>query len=213
MRLRIIFLTILALLLAACSAGGESDANPNLEETLPAAATDVAATLEPALTTAATDVATVVAPVLTETAFDCESLPEITTEGEDGVTVPENAVAVFQKTGGFAGVEETTTIYQDGHIENNKGETLEAPPEAIALLVSTAVDAGFFDLERSYVPENHCCDFFNYSLTIRDCEKAHTVITADEVPGTPAELWQIIDTVQSLIANTSAALPAAGRIS
>jgi hypothetical protein len=200
MRLRIVFLTILTLILAACTVAGEE---PGPE------GTDVAATTQPTSTEAATAVPTEDA-TPTTIAEACQELPEVTTEGEDGVTVPENAVAVFEKTGGFAGVEETTVVYVDGRIENNKNETAQVPPEVVGTLVSTAEAAGFFDLKRNYVPEGHCCDFFNYSLTIRDCERVHTVITADEAPGTPAELWQIIDTVQSLIANTSAAVPSAG---
>ena len=201
MRLRIILLSFLILVLAACTvAGEEPGSDPG---------TEVVVTSQPTATEEATAEPTEAA-TPTTVAEDCTDLPEVTTEGEDGVTVPENAVAVFQKTGGFAGIEETTFIYADGHIENNKNESAQVPPEVVDTLVSTAVDAGFFDLDRSYVPENYCCDFFNYSLTIRDCDQVHTVITADEVPGTPTELWQIIDTVQSLIANTSAAVPVPG---
>lgn len=198
MRLRFIFLTILILALAACTVAGEE----------PGSGTDVAGTTQPTETEEATAVSTEVVPATT-VAEACQELPEVTTEGEGGVTVPENAVAVFQKTGGFAGVEETTVVYADGRIENNQNETAEIPAEIVDTVVTTAVEAGFFNLERNYVPEGHCCDFFNYSLTIRDCEQVHTVVTADEVPGTPPELWQLIDTIQSLIANTSAAVPSA----
>lgn len=193
MRLHIVLLTILALILAACATPGEEPYPPAGGEE----------TVQPTATEDATAVPTTTS---TPSVLACESLPEVTTEGESGVTVPENAVAVFQKTGGFAGVMETTVIYADGFIENDQGESYQASPQEIESLVTTATAAGFFDLNRNYIPEGYCCDFFNYSLTIRDCDQANTVMTADQAPGTPAELWQIIDTVQSLIGNTSAAI-------
>ena len=197
MKLHFVLLTIVVLILAACTVSSEGSGSlSDLEERA-----------QPAETAAATAVATVTSP-----APVCEDLPEVTTDGEDGVTVPENAVAVFQKTGGFAGVEETTVIYADGLIKNNKGEETEVPPQVVDTFVTTAVDIGFFDLKGNYVPEGHCCDFFNYSLTIRDCERVHTVITAEGVPDLPTELMEIINTVQSLIANTSAAVPPVGTV-
>jgi Na+-transporting methylmalonyl-CoA/oxaloacetate decarboxylase gamma subunit len=210
MRLRFILLAILAFMIAACSSTNEnSNDGPNsiseAQETLAPVVTEVQETIEPVITEAATIVATVMTPAPSE----CESLPELTTEGEDGVTVPENAVAVFQKTGGFAGISETTVIYEDGHIENDKNEELQVPPQVVDGVIETAADAGFFDLNRNYVPEDHCCDFFTYSVTIRDCERVHTVITADEVPGAPAELNNLISTIESIITNMGVAVPPA----
>lgn len=192
MKLRLVLLTIIALVLAACTISAQE----------PGPSSDVEETAQPAVTAAASAV-----PTSTSPAPICEDLPEVTSDGEEEVTVPENAVAVFQKTGGFAGVEETTVIYVDGLIKNDKGEQTEVPPQVVDTFVMTAVDAGFFDFKSNYVPENYCCDFFNYSLTIRDCEQVHTVMTADGVPDIPVELQQIIITVQSLITDTSAAVP------
>jgi hypothetical protein len=200
-RLRFAFIIIVALLLAACSSSTEEPGSiSELQETvepLAETAQPLAETVQPALTEAAPTVEAVLSP----SALSCEELPEL---GEMSVTVPENAVVVFQKTGGFAGVNEQTVVYSDGFIENDKGESFQSSPDVIRTLVSTAEDIGFFDLEGNYVPEDHCCDYFNYSLTIRDCEQANTVVTADEVPGAPSELMQIINTIQALIANTSA---------
>jgi hypothetical protein len=181
---------MLALILIGCTAPGQ--------ETTPTA--DINETSEPAETAAASAVPTLETPT-TET---CESLPEITTEG---IIVPENAVIVFQKTGGFAGVNETSVIYVDGLIENDKSESYQATPDVVEGLVTTAEGIGFFDLKNNYVPEGYCCDFFNYSLTIRDCEKVHTVMTADAVPDSPIELQELVTTIQSLVDNTSAAVP------
>jgi hypothetical protein len=164
------------------------------EETLEPAATEVAATIES---------------VMTPSALACESLPEVTTETENDetITIPENAVAVFQKTGGFAGISEQTVIFADGYIENDKNESLQSTPEVVNMIVSTAEDIGFFDFDGNFVPEGHCCDYFNYSLTVRDCDQMNTVITADEVPGVPGELTQLIQTIEALISQTSAAVP------
>lgn len=208
MRLRIVLLTLLAILFTACTGSGEnegpdsvSDAVETLQPTIDAAEE----TLEPA----ATDVAATVESVITPSALACESLPEVTTETENDetITVPENAVAVFQKTGGFAGVSEQTVIYADGYIENDKNESLQSSPEVVGTLVSTAEDIGFFDFDGNFVPEGHCCDYFNYSLTVRDCDQMNTVITADEVPGAPGELTALIQTIETLISQTSAAVP------
>ena len=191
MRIRYLLLTILALFLAACA---PETNEPGTQ--LP----DIQDTLEPA----ATEVASVVAPVLTPSSLACEELPETQTEGEEtGVTVPENAVIVYSKEGGFAGITETWTIYADGRILGNEGQNLEVPPQVVDGIVSLAGGAGFFDLKNNYLPENTCCDFFIYTLTVRNCEQAHTVVTMDDAPGTPEELWQILEAVQILLAATS----------
>jgi hypothetical protein len=191
MRRKYLLLIIFALLLAACA----PEANePGAQ--LP----DVQETLEPA----ATEVASVVAPVLTPSSLVCDELPETRTEGEEtDVTVPENAVIVYSKEGGFAGLMETWTIYADGQILGNEGQSLQAPPQVVDGLVSLAENVGFFDLKNSYLPENTCCDFFIYTLTVRNCEQVHSVVTMDDAPGTPEELWQILNDIQALLAATS----------
>jgi hypothetical protein len=73
--------------------------------------------------------------------------------------------------------------------------------------VAAAEKGGFFDFARSYVPENHCCDYFNYSLTVRNCDQVATVLTSDEVPNSPAELQQLVQAIDLLVSNASAALP------
>lgn len=198
MRLRLLLLPILIFTLAACT--------PPADE--PGATIAVEETAEPTVT----EVATAVATLQPTAASECEDLPEITTPGKDGVTVPENAVVVFQKSGGFAGITESTIIYADGRIENDKNESLQVDPQVVEGLVMTAVDSGFFEFDPNYVPENYCCDFFNYSLTIRDCDEAHTVLTADQVPGAPVELQQLISTVEAMIMNVSASVPPAGTV-
>lgn len=206
MRLTIVLFALFAVLIAACTTSSDnSNSISEAIETLQPTIDTAENTLEPA----ATDVASTVEAVMSPEALACESLPEVTTETatDETVTVPENAVAVFQKTGGYAGVSEQTVIYTDGYIENDQNESFQSSPEVVNTLISTANDIGFFDFDGNFVPEDHCCDYFNYSLTVRDCDQMNTVITADEVPGAPAELTQLIQTIETLISQTSAAVP------
>ncbi|MCI0398801.1 MAG: hypothetical protein L0332_06320 [Chloroflexi bacterium] len=195
---RHLFLLLVIFLLVACNTpAGEPGSVPTLEQTVESAATEISATAAPVLT----NVAATAAPALTEVAVnECPELPAVPIEVEGEETIlPEGAVILFQKSGGFAGVMDTWTIYADGQITKDTGESWQVAPELVNGTVAAAAAASFFDLERRYVPENTCCDLFIYTVTVRDCEQVHTVTAIENAPEAPEALWQVIRLIEQFV--------------
>jgi hypothetical protein len=124
----------------------------------------------------------------------------------------KGAVIFFERSGGFAGELMTVRIYPDGTIERALGEPAPDMPVETAMidqatleeLMTGLEEAGYFDLERTYLPPNLCCDRFLYLVSVQGAEAAHTVEALAATPDTPDALWQSVALIEGVIAGAFA---------
>lgn len=117
------------------------------------------------------------------------------------------AVVFFQRSGGLAGELLTARIYPDGKIERALGELgMDAPvetavvdPAVVEALVAGLEEAGYFELERTYLPEDTCCDRFLYLISVQGNEGVQTVEALEATEGTPDALWQSVALIEAAI--------------
>ncbi len=121
----------------------------------------------------------------------------------DPINIAVDVAIIFRRSGGFAGVDEQWVIYTDGRIERPVGEQGKVDEQQVQTLLESIEDAGFFDLNDSYIPVNTCCDRFTYVITVQHNNQTKTVTTIDAAPDSPPELWQTIDAIVNLITNAS----------
>ena len=119
--------------------------------------------------------------------------------GELPKDMPPDAVLVYHRSGGIAGIDEVWTIYSDGRITKDRGGEWQAPAERVTALLQAIDELGFFNMQASYMPADTCCDRFSYELAVRNKGQEHQVITMDGAPGTPEAFWQILTEVQRFL--------------
>jgi hypothetical protein len=110
------------------------------------------------------------------------------------------AMIIYRRSGGFAGVDEQWTIYPDGRITANDGGEWQVTVAQVEQLLRDIEALGFFDLDSRYMPFDTCCDRFTYEITVRSGDRVHTVTTIDAAPNTPPELQQVIAEISRLLA-------------
>ncbi len=113
-----------------------------------------------------------------------------------GVTV------VYHRSGGFAGTDDTWTISLDGTV-THQGSMVGSPEQLtkaqMSELATVIRAANFAALEESYVPQNTCCDRYIYEIAVMVNGETKAVRTIDAAPAAPAELTQLIDTLNQLL--------------
>lgn len=183
MRYLFIYTTVTILLLTACGPAVSSETAP----TPPTAAP----TTNPAQATPDSPPAgtTPLPPALTGSK-----------DADKGEAVMGDAVIVYQRSGGFAGVQEQWAIYPDGQIVASDGRQWQVPSEQVEQLLAEIETLGFFEMDGSYMPLDTCCDRFTYVIMVRHHDDTvKTVTTIDASPDTPPELWRVIDEMSSLV--------------
>ena len=118
----------------------------------------------------------------------------------EAATTTTGPLIIFKRSGGFAGLEDQWIIYADGSVEG--GSATEDPLSAdhIAQILADAEAGGFFDLKDQYIDVGHCCDFFNYEVTLNLPDgRSHTVTTVEQTPGMPPVLAQLIQELNGLL--------------
>jgi hypothetical protein len=115
----------------------------------------------------------------------------------------------YHRSGGFS-EENTWTISADGTV-SHQGQTPGTPEQLTAAqmaeLTAALRAANFMSLEDAYVPKDSCCDRYLYEITVTIGGRSKTVRTIDASPTAPAELTQLVDTLNQVVATPS---PAAG---
>ena len=101
--------------------------------------------------------------------------------------------------GGFAGVDLTWSIYENGLIVTPAGEELSVAPAVVDELLEIITQSGFFEIVQSK-SSNICCDFFTYTLTVSTGEQNNVITLSDGDPNKPAGLSEAISAVQQVIA-------------
>jgi len=191
---------IVVFLLAACSAG-ESPAAAPTGPTREAKAVETS----PAVTTPAVD-ATVLAATPTQVpAAAQESVGESPLVPDrfpaSSEAVAEEPVIKFNRSGGFAGLDQTFLIYADGRIVGANGEERQASPEQVAAVLQQIEAASFFELDASYLPRDTCCDRFSYEITVHTPPQTKSVVTMDGVENQPDGLTMTLAAITELLSS------------
>ena len=115
---------------------------------------------------------------------------------------PQGISIVYHRSGGIAGADDTWKISVDGTVTHQgqmPGTPEQLSPAQMAELTAAIRAANFMSLEDSYVPQNTCCDRYMYEITVTLGGQSKTVSTIDASPTAPAELNQLIDTLNQLL--------------
>ena len=119
------------------------------------------------------------------------------TSDPDSLTGP---VIILKRSGGYAGLEDQWAIYADGRVEGSATTENPLSTEHIAEILAEAEGGGFFNLNDQYIDKGHCCDFFNYEVTLNLADgRSHTIITVEQTPSIPPILAQTIQELNFLL--------------
>jgi hypothetical protein len=127
----------------------------------------------------------------------CGSLTNSGAIDEPGAV--SDAVVIYGRSGGFAGLQQEWTIYPDGRIEFPDGSQKQVDAAQAQALFDTIQTANFQSLNAAYLPEDTCCDLFTYTVTLQTGDEKYTVTTMDEAPDVPIELTAVLQTINQLI--------------
>ena len=128
-----------------------------------------------------------------------------------GGTAPDpdlgDAVLFYERSGGIAGEIVTVRVYADGTVErsaarNAPSDAVEAyavDPAAVEQLLAELEAAGYFELERDYLPEDICCDRILYLISARADGEVQTVEALDDTETTPEAVWESVAIIESFI--------------
>lgn len=192
-------MVLLLLVLTACAAPASEPAAPStvatdikpLQENTPA---QVATTVSPTPPPTATAVSPTPLPVVIST-------PTLSPDDISGEQLEETGepVIIFHQEGGFAGVDLTWTIYNNGLIVTPEGQELSIAPADINELLETIGGTGFFELSQPK-PGNICCDFFTFTLGVSYGDLKNVITINDGDPNKAAGFSAAVSAVQQLIA-------------
>jgi hypothetical protein len=208
MRYFLIGTTVVILLLTACGPSATPETVPTLPPATPTTA-PAQTTFDSPLPPEATPVPPTPTTDTSRAASEATPMPpraEPSTPAESEDTGKRvaigDAVIIYQRSGGFAGVHEQWTVYPDGRITASDGREWQVAPERVDQLLADIEALGFFEMSGRYMPLNTCCDRFTYEITVRSGDRVHTVTTIDAAPNTPAELWRVIDEISRLVTDS-----------
>ncbi|MCB0000385.1 MAG: hypothetical protein KDE56_31685 [Anaerolineales bacterium] len=111
-----------------------------------------------------------------------------------------DAVILYQKSGGFAGVTESWWVYENGRLRDKAGNEWQLPAEDVAAFLANSKTLGLTQMEPTYIPDGFCCDQFVYSLIVRQGDGIYQTTTADGVETAPQALFQLIEEISTLVA-------------
>ncbi len=106
----------------------------------------------------------------------------------------------LERSGGIAGITEQWILIEDGSLVLPPTDVVELLDRAATVeLFDHIDDAGFFDLEPAYLPDDPCCDRFAYRLTVVADGRRHTVQTMDGTETAPEELVELLGEIVAFV--------------
>jgi hypothetical protein len=106
----------------------------------------------------------------------------------------------YQRNGGLMGVHDTWMINPQGKVSSpGSGATVQLTSAQMAELIAAIRLANFTALQDSYLPQDTCCDRYEYTVTITVDGRSKTVRTIDASPTAPPALTQLINTLTRLV--------------
>jgi len=118
------------------------------------------------------------------------------------------AVLFYQRSGGIAGELLTVRVYANGTVERTVGppepeaavQMAPVDPAAVETLLADLETAGYFELERSYLPEDTCCDRILYLIGAEQDGRVHTVEALEATPDLPPAVGESVSLIETFIA-------------
>jgi hypothetical protein len=110
------------------------------------------------------------------------------------------AVIVFERGGGIAGIHEVWTVYADGATASAEGAGQAVAAAEVEAVMAEADRLGFWEMEAAYGANDQCADCFTYNLTLTWEGRTKTVTTMDAASDAPPELSELLTAVSQLVA-------------
>jgi len=183
---KFLIIAVLMVALAACTPSLED--SDGEESRTPEVATEVVPTSTPAALATRIPTNTSI-PATRSPTQTPRSLPS---ENFAGVLI------IFRQEGGFAGLDITWRIYNDGRIEQDDEFIGELDQNALLLLMDKIDGSGFYDMDLEE-PENICCDFFTFTITVLDGDRANSITISEADPTMPPSLDEVIRLVLQMV--------------
>ncbi len=92
---------------------------------------------------------------------------------------PEEVEVIFEISGGFTGRYQSWTVFGDGRVLRDTGQTYAVSPERVAQLLGDIAAAGFFDLDATYDSPG-CADCFAYFVSVGRAGRTQSVEMVDD---------------------------------
>jgi hypothetical protein len=86
-------------------------------------------------------------------------------QGSEPPTPPTGYVLMFERTGGYAGVQEKIWVYPDGRAINDAGKTAKISPDVINKWLEKISTFPALSAPDSFPADSYCMDCFIYQLT------------------------------------------------
>jgi len=106
----------------------------------------------------------------------------------------------YQRSGGLVGAHDTWLIDPQGKVSSpGSGAAAQLTSAQMAELIAAIRLANFMTLQDSYLPQDTCCDRYEYIVTITVNGQSKTVRTIDASPTAPPALTHLINTLTRLV--------------
>lgn len=107
---------------------------------------------------------------------------------------------IFQRTGGFAGLEDEWWLFGDGRIVNQRdNQVQQVDGNEVMALHQDMLNGDFMNLSAEYMPATIDENRFVYTVTLIDGENRHTVTTMDEAENAPDLLRESLRRITTLL--------------
>jgi len=122
--------------------------------------------------------------------------------GDDDSTSTDPVSGSIHITGGIAGIDETWALSADGIVTRPDGGLAVANPTDLAALHTAVAAARFFELDAEYLPDDTCCDRFEYTVSLTQGDRSNRVVTIDDADA-PEGLFAVIDAFRDVVVNAT----------
>ena len=112
----------------------------------------------------------------------------------------KDPIVVYHRSGGFAGFDETWSIFMDGRVQysgRGAGSSGQLTPDRVNGLLATLRSIDLASIKESYIGANTCCDRFIYEVTIKLDGKTKSITTIDAADGEPAALTTLLNAIKA----------------
>ena len=112
--------------------------------------------------------------------------------------VSTDIVITYQREGGFAGITQEWIIFPDGRIIGPGDQEMMVPSKEVIALLAKAAEVESSSLQKSYVPEDACCDQYIYTVIVKVGDQETMVRTIDGAEQ-PEQLTSLLSDIENLI--------------
>ena len=109
----------------------------------------------------------------------------------------------FERSGGFAGINERWTLFEDGNFISAAGEALAFAPEEIINLIDLISSLDFNKPQTPPRPFDSCADCFRYKLVVIKEGAEYEFIWSDGDGAVQEGLINILTSINTLIFNAA----------